>query len=834
MESQLNRHAITGEDAILQERVSDPLDDWNTNPEPNPPNKSVEHAIIRERVILRQVKWYAERAIGLRVYNYFRIVLSFLFIFIFYSFPDQNFVGSLNPQWFQITMLAYLALNVVFGIIVLVNSSVILTGTTVIVSVALLDIIFLSVLLLTSGGINSGLGYLLVFAVSFGSVMITSKNSLIFPAIAAATCIAVELNLHILGITESRQHFVHVSLLGTSFFIVNLFFQFVARKLARTEREVVDLETLEQMRQIAERARKELEASNARFSVLLTSTAEGVLGLDMAGKVTFANPRACQLLDIQYEDLINSDIQRFMIPVDNSTDEETADKIPPNILKQLNIEPEREYHASRWQTSRNVSFDIDYSFEETVNGQGNRTGAILLLQNLTQQRANEERITYLANYDDLTGLANRTSFQEVLDMAILRTSRTNKSLATLVVDIDHLTVVNEKMGQETGDELLRIVSQQLKKSIRKSDMVARLHGDQFAVMLVDLAHAEDATIVAENIIAAAIKPMEILGQEVRSSISVGIAVMTDDQQSSDDLIAAGMSAVNSAKKEGRNTFCFFHADMQKRVEEKKRVQMLLSTAADNDEFEMVYQPILSLSDEKIQSCEALIRWSPPGSDPIGPDIFIPIAEESGQINKIGSWVLSEVSRQVKHWESTLGMYPTIAINVSTRQLRNSEFREQFQIVTESNNIPARVVELELTETGMMEDPEKCLEELIKLRELGVSISIDDFGTGYSSLDYLRRLPLDRLKIDMTFTSGIGVSSKDEEMVRVIIHMAHAMGLKVICEGVETREQLDFLQLHGCDLVQGFYFCKPRSVKEITELFVKENNGTINIMAGEAA
>jgi EAL domain-containing protein (putative c-di-GMP-specific phosphodiesterase class I) len=310
--------------------------------------------------------------------------------------------------------------------------------------------------------------------------------------------------------------------------------------------------------------------------------------------------------------------------------------------------------------------------------------------------------------------------------------------------------------------------------------------------------------------------------------------MRDDHQSSHDLIAAGMTAVNNAKKEGRNTYCFFHADMQKRVAEKKRVQMLLNTAADNNEFKMVYQPILSLTDERIQSCEALIRWTPPNSDPIRPDIFIPIAEESGQINKIGSWVLSEVSNQVKLWESTLGIHPTIAINVSTRQLRNSEFREQFQIVTESNNIPAHVVELELTETGMMVDPETCLEELTRLRELGVSISIDDFGTGYSSLDYLRRLPLDILKIDMSFTSGIGVSSKDEEMVRVIIHMAHAMGLKVVCEGVETGEQLDFLQLHGCDLVQGYYFCRPRSVEEITELFIKENNGTINIMGGEAA
>lgn len=860
MESELNPQAMTDEDTIPKKRMRSPLDEWNTemagNPQASsisqspenaiepqetanseaaqkPDHKSIEDAILRERVSIRKAKWYAERAIGLRVYNYFRIVLSFLLFIIFYEFPNQTFIGSLEPQWFQNTMFIYLMFNVAFGFAVLVNRKASLTGTTVIVSVALLDIIILSVLLLTSGGIDSGLGYLLVFAVSFGSVMITNKNSLIFPAVATATCIAVELNLHIQGIATGSQHFFQVSLLGTSFFMVNFFFQSVSKRLAESELEVVGLETLDRMHQMAERARQELEVSNARFSVLLTSTAEGVVGLDMKGKVTFANPRACQLLDIQYEDLINTDIQRFMIPTDDAVETESLRKTPPNILELLDIETKQTYHSTRWQTSRNVSFNIDYSFEETVNKAGLRTGAVLLLQNLTQQRENEERIKYLANYDALTGLANRTSFLEVLKMAMLRTGRTERSLAILVVDIDHLTVVNEKMGQETGDELLRIVSQRLKSAIREGDMVARLHSDQFGIMLVDLEQAENAGIVADHIITAATEPMDIFGNDVRTSVSVGIAVMNGDHHNSDNLISAGMSAVDNAKEEGRNTYCFFHPDMQKRAEEKKRVQMLLRTATDNNEFEMVYQPIISLEHGTIQSCEALIRWFPNNSEPIRPDIFIPIAEESGQISKIGSWVLSEVSQQVKYWKNELGMYPTIAINVSTKQLRNSDFREQFQKVTERYDIPVQAMELELTETGMMENPERCMKELIKLREIGVSISIDDFGTGYSSLDYLRRLPLDVLKIDMTFTSGIGVSPNDEEMVRVMIRMAHAMGLKVICEGVETKEQLDFLRKHDCDLVQGYYLSKPRSVKDITDLFIRERNGTINIIAGEA-
>jgi EAL domain-containing protein (putative c-di-GMP-specific phosphodiesterase class I) len=229
----------------------------------------------------------------------------------------------------------------------------------------------------------------------------------------------------------------------------------------------------------------------------------------------------------------------------------------------------------------------------------------------------------------------------------------------------------------------------------------------------------------------------------------------------------------------------------------------------------------------------LIRWYPANEEPIRPDIFIPIAEESGQINNDGSWVLNSVAEQLKRWETQLGEFPSVALNISSNQLRDSEFRAQYVDMLEKFQIPVDVVELELTETGMMEDPEKCLEELSEFHKLGVKLSIDDFGTGYSSLDYLRRLPMHLLKIDQSFTRGIGQSEHDEEIVRVMIRMAHAMGLEVICEGVETRAQLDFLRKHDCDLAQGYYFCKPRTVTEITDVMLGIRNGTIDLMEGEA-
>ncbi len=785
-----------------------------------------QETILQEQLVARETKAELERTVVLRVYNYFRIVLSFLLLIVLFEAPKQTFVGVLEPRLFQIVMLFYMAFNVTVALAVLMDDGRRLSGQTVVGSIVILDIFFLTALILASGGIDSGLGYLLVFSVAFGSVMLGAQISFTFPAIATVNSISVELYLHNTGAVEGSQHFFEVAILGGSFFVVNLFFQYVARRVADREQEVVSLEALDRMHRIAEASRSELEIANARFTALLKSTSEGVLVLDMDGRITFANMRAADLLDTTEGELIGGNIRQFLVP-----GKDPAEARIPKILQVLENVVDTGYDGNTWQSATGTTFLVSYSCEVSRDAGNRQTGVVVLFRNITVQRENEERVQYLANHDALTGLANRTNFKDVLASTVARSRRSNRALAILLVDTDHFTIVNEERGQAAGDSMLKAIAVRLSETVRDGDLVARLHGDQFAIMLQDLEQGEDAAMVAENLNRALAQPIVIDGNDINISVSIGITILGLEFKDADEMMNAATSAMENAKASGRDTFRFYHVDMQRKADEKRRIQMMLRNAIDNNEFKLMFQPIVSVREGNIYSSEALIRWFPKDSEPVRPDIFIPIAEESGQINAIGSWVLQSVSDQALAWNGLLGYFPSIAINVSSKQLKDHAFREQYQDILRSHQLPTDVLEMELTETGVMEDPETSLAELLKLRDLGVKISIDDFGTGYSSLDYLRRLPLDLLKIDQSFTRGIGVSDNDEEIVRVMIRMAHAMGLRVICEGVETRQQLDFLRLHGCDYCQGYYFSKPRTSDDLTELLAAVRDKRINIMEG---
>ncbi len=788
-----------------------------------------EIAILQEQEAFRAQKTDRERFAVLRVYNYFRIVVSFLLFIVFFEVPDQTIVGTLEPRWFQLIALTYLSLNIIVGLTTLIVSNKHFANPNMIGSIVVLDILFITLLLLTSGGVDSGLGLLLVFTVAFGSVMITRQQSLVFPAIATVNSISVELYLDATGAVFGNQHYFEVAILGATLFVVNLFFQYVSRLLAEREQEVVSLETLDRMHRIAEQSRRALEVANARFNALLRSTREGVIVVDGTGTITFANELAGDLLSIDHTTLIDENIRRFFVP--RRADDDISRR--NNDLATLIGADPNDLSGSRWRTAENEEFLVDFSFETSRPQEASPTDIVLLFRNVTQERENEDRVQYLANHDELTGLANRANFKELLQSTVSRARRSERGVAILLVDSDHFTVVNEERGQAVGDTMLRTMAERLTSLVREGDLVARLYGDQFAVMLADLDRDEDAAIVAEKINEVMTQPILAGDASLETSVSIGISVLSKEHANADEMISAATSAMEIAKSEGRNTYRFYQADMQRKADDKKRIQMMLRAAIDHDEFKLMFQPIVSIQESRIYSSEALIRWFPREADPVRPDIFIPVAEESGQIQAIGQWVLNQVVTEVQGWQERVGYFPSVAINVSSKQLKDAGFREQFETIIRTKALPIEIIEMELTETGVMEDPEVTLAELNQLRDLGVKISIDDFGTGYSSLDYLRRLPLDILKIDQSFTRGIGSSENDEEIVRVMIRMAHAMGLRVICEGVETEEHLKFLQQHNCDFAQGYFFSKPRSAEELIDLLIREKEKTLNIMTGEA-
>lgn len=788
---------------------------------PQHPHQTTEDAILQEQLAERELKSLGQRAAVLRVYNYYRIILSFSLLILFYEVPDQSFVGTYEPAAFQNIILIYLIFNVGAGFYCLLRDAA-AVKTSLIIAVTLIDLALLTAIMITSGGVQSGLDSLLIFAAAFGGVMIYGQISYLFPFTATLLCLMSALYSWMTDVEESTTYFFEVALVAVAAFAVNALLQYVSELLKRQEMEVVSLATLERMREIAEISRNELEEQYNRFNVLLSATSEGVLGIDLHGTIIFANPRAGELLGVGEDGLIHRDVQDFMVK--NNLAEER-----PAFFDMLDVIPRANYDPERWRTDHGEPFIVDIRGEETLNKNSKRTGAVLIFKNITEERQKEERLRYLSNHDALTDLPNRAHFHDLLVNGISRSDRSDRYTTVVIVDLDHFTVINEKSGQQTGDWILKEAARRLTTTIRKGDQVARLGGDQFGIMLIDMESVEDASIVAEKIIEEIGRPLNVPNGPETISASIGIATTSDDVGEADELIAAAISAVETAKAMGRNQYAFFEPDIQTKVEEKKRIQIMLRDAIDKNEFKLMFQPIVDIQAGRIASAEALIRWFPEGGDPIRPDIFIPIAEESGQINNVGAWVIETVMKQAKTWREQVSDCPAIAVNISSKQLSTDEFRNQFIGMLDQYDIAVQNVELELTETGVMADPEKCLEELGHLKQLGVSISIDDFGTGYSSLDYLRRLPLDILKIDQSFTRGIGESENDEEIVRVMIGMAHAMGLKVICEGVETADHLRFLQEHNCDYVQGYFFSRPQDPEDITRMIIRESEGSFNIM-----
>jgi diguanylate cyclase (GGDEF)-like protein/PAS domain S-box-containing protein len=440
---------------------------------------------------------------------------------------------------------------------------------------------------------------------------------------------------------------------------------------------------------------------------------------------------------------------------------------------------------------------------------------IAIFADITERKEAEGKIQYLAHFDSLTGLPNRALLQDRLKQALAAASRHKKQLSLLFLDLDHFKNINDSLGHDVGDLLLQAVAERLQGCVREGDTVSRLGGDEFVVVLLDIQKSDNAAYVAQKIVDELAVPFSLGEHVLYVTSSIGISLFPEDGRNSDILIRNADSAMYSAKTGGRNDYRFFTQDMNEQALARLALEIDLRQALALGEFRLHYQPQISSETGKVIGMEALIRWQHPVRGMVSPASFIPLAEELGLIVSIGDWVLREACRQNRAWQ-VQGLPPVpIAVNLSALQFLQQNLPDKIHAILEETGLEPRYLELELTESTFMQDAEQTITMLQTLKAMGLQLAIDDFGTGYSSLSYLKRFPIDKLKIDQSFVRHLASDPDDAAIARTIINMGHSLRLEVIAEGVETAEQLVFLETEGCDHIQGYYFSKPLAADEFS-------------------
>ncbi len=438
-------------------------------------------------------------------------------------------------------------------------------------------------------------------------------------------------------------------------------------------------------------------------------------------------------------------------------------------------------------------------------------------------RDNERRFDHMAHHDALTGLANRRLFTAHLDHALVTARREGTRLAVMFLDLDRFKTVNDSLGHETGDKLLVEVGKRLAEAVRQTDTLARMGGDEFAVMVERVDDDLQISNLAERVLRLLEPPVRIGEFELKAAASIGIAVAFSDGTTSDELLKNADTAMYRAKERGRGRFEYYMPELNARAQVRLLLESSIARAIERDELELYYQPQVALADGSLHGAEALLRWNHSELGTVSPAEFIPIAEESGLIVRIGEWVLREACRQARVWHDMGYGHFTIAVNLSARQFRDGALMEKVRNALAEAGLPARCLELELTESLVMDHPEESIELLRDFHDLGIQTSIDDFGTGYSSLNYLRRFPIHRLKIDRSFVSDVD-DPDDARIVSTIINLAHGLELEVVAEGIEETAQLEFLRRRGCALGQGYLFSPPLPAEAFTRLLIEQRQG----------
>jgi diguanylate cyclase (GGDEF)-like protein/PAS domain S-box-containing protein len=597
--------------------------------------------------------------------------------------------------------------------------------------------------------------------------------------------------------------------------------EFYSRTIRQPDRDLLDCcryigSQIGQFMLRAEMAAK-LKATEQRFADTVELAAIGIAHVDRAGGFLHANSFLCSLLGYSREELLELTDKQISHPEDRNVADELRNKLQMGEIPSFQIEKRylRKDGSQVW-AALTISLQRDAA--------GRPLHDIAIVQDISARKEAEARVQYLATHDALTGLANRVMFGEMVNLGIGAAQRHNWRCAVMFIDLDRFKQVNDSLGHEAGDVLLRELSQRIKQNLRSSDVAARLGGDEFVVLLQELRGSEEAGVVARKLLSAVMAPVPIAGQECRVTASIGISIFPDDAADEPSLMKHADIAMYHAKEEGRNNYQIYDHVWGEQSLERMTLEAQLRGALEANELSLHYQAKLNLNDHTICGVEALLRWNNAELGAVPPSRFIPIAEETGLILAIGRWVLRTACEQAIAWQRE-GLPPVpVAVNLSPRQLGDPELLPALADILRDTGLAPDLLELEVTESSMMHDAEHAVQVLTALKSMGVRLAIDDFGTGYSSLAQLNRFPIDTLKVDRSFIRNIPSDPEGRAIAEAIIAMGRTLKLTVVAEGVETDDQREFLRDLACDQMQGYLFSKPVSPEDFANLLRQNGAG----------